>query len=340
MDFQIRIKKVRQFLNDKGFDCIIITGSSNIFYLTGLYGIEGYLCITNKGNIGFFTSGIFYQYVCDRLKNMNIPDFSPEIFNKKLFVKFLKSFKKPALFSSECFVRTWRYLCSETGKQIKAIDDFVVDMRAVKEDEEIKKIQEAEKITLSVLKKIKNIIKPGVSEIDISAEIYYQLRKSGADKESFPPIVASGINSSYPHHLPTRRKIRHNDILVIDIGASVDGYSGDITETIILGKPSLNVKKSYDAILHVHRDVEELISSGEKLCRKLHLKAVDTLKKYGLDKFFTHTLGHGVGIDVHELPILGTRSKNILKKGMVFTVEPGVYIPGEFGIRIEKMFYA
>lgn len=98
MDFQIRIKKVRQFLGDKGFDCIIITGSSNIFYLTGLYGIEGYLCITNKGNIGFFTSGIFYQYVCDRLKNMNIPDFSPEIFNKKLFVKFLKGFKNQHYF--------------------------------------------------------------------------------------------------------------------------------------------------------------------------------------------------------------------------------------------------
>ena len=340
MNFQNRITKVKQFLDDKGIDCIVIVESSNIFYLTGLYGIEGSLCITNKGDIVFFTSGIFYQYVCDKLQSINIPDFSPEIFDRGLFAKFLKQFKNPALFSSEFSVHNWKFLCSETGKQIRTIDNFVADMRAVKEDEEIKKIQEAEKITLSVLKKIKNIIKPGVSEIDISAEIYYQLRKSGADKESFPPIVASGINSSYPHHLPTRRKIRHNDILVIDIGASVDGYSGDITETIILGKPSLNVKKSYDAILHVHRDVEELISSGEKLCRKLHLKAVDTLKKYGLDKFFTHTLGHGVGIDVHELPILGTRSKNILKKGMVFTVEPGVYIPGEFGIRIEKMFYA
>jgi len=340
MNFQNRITKVKQFLDDKGIDCIVIVESSNIFYLTGLYGIEGSLCITNKGDIVFFTSGIFYQYVCDKLQSINIPDFSPEIFDRGLFAKFLKQFKNPALFSSEFSVHNWKFLCSETGKQIRTIDNFVADMRAIKEDEEIEKIQKAEKITFSVLKKIKNIIKAGISEIDISAEIYYQLRKSGADRESFPPIVASGINSSYPHHIPTRRKIKHNDILIIDIGAAIDGYSGDITETIILGEPSLHIKKSYDAILQVHRDVEELISRGEKLCRKLHIQAVDTLKKYGIDKFFTHTLGHGVGIDVHELPILSAKSKDILKKGMVFTVEPGVYIPGEFGIRIERMFYA
>ena len=159
MNFQCRIKKVRQFLDDKKVDCIVITGSSNIFYLTGLYGIEGSLCITGKGDIVFFTSGIFYQYVCDKLQSINIPDFSPEIFDRGLFVKFLKGFKIPALFSSESSVRNWKLLCRETEKQIKTIDNFVADMRAIKEDEEIEKIQKAEKITFSVLKKIKNIIK-------------------------------------------------------------------------------------------------------------------------------------------------------------------------------------
>jgi len=335
---QNRITKTRKFLKEKNIDCLIISSSSNIFYLTGIYGIEGYLCIT-KNQIVFFTGGIYYGYVYDKLKDISLVNYSVENFNKKDFIKFLKGFKKPSVLSCEFSVKGWKNLCLETEKKIHTIENFIAEIRAIKEKEEIEKIQKAEKITISVLKKIKSIIKAGISEIDISSEIYYQIRKHGAEKEAFPPVVASGINSSYPHHIPTKRKLEYNDIIVIDMGASVEGYCADITETMILGNPSKEVKNALKAINDVHQEINELIADGERLCRNLHIKAVKTLKKYGLDKFFTHSLGHGVGIDVHELPILGAKSKDIIKNGMVFTIEPGVYIPGQFGIRIEKMFF-
>lgn len=338
MPLKARLIKIRQVLEEKKTDCIIIARTSNIFYLTGLYGIEGYLCILKK-NIVFFTGGIYYQFVYDRLKDVKLANFSLEDFNKGNFIKFVKNLKKPSVLASEFSVQRWKALCQKTGKQIKPVNDFIYEMRAIKTLEEIEKIKSAEKITFSVLKKIRSMIKPGVSELDISSEIHYQIRKQGGDKESFQPIVASGVNSSYPHHQPTRRKLKENDIVVIDIGACVVGYNSDITETIILGKMSEDLRVAFNAVKLVHTSVCELISSGEKSCKKLHNYALNIFKRFNLDTFFVHGLGHGVGIDIHELPVLAKSSRDILKKGMVFTIEPGVYLPEKFGIRIEKMVY-
>ena len=337
MSFEQRIKKLQAYLELKKIDCIVTSNPSNIFYFTGIYNLEGYLCISKK-DLKFFTGGIYYQYAVDRQNSLNIPDFSVEQINKNFYV-FLKSFKKPSIISSEVSAGKWKQLCQKATRQINLIDNFIARMRMVKEKEEIEKIKKAEKIAWSVLRHVRNLIKPGVSELDIAAEILYQIRKQGGDKEAFQVIVASGINSSYPHHQPTARKFKDKDIVLIDMGVCREGYNSDITDTTIIGKIEKEVKDVLLAIADVHKYVEERIEKGETSCKKLHDTGVKVLKKNGLEKFFTHGLGHGVGIDVHEMPQLSPVSRDKLEKGVVFTIEPGVYLPGKWGIRIEKMKY-
>ncbi|HPO51877.1 MAG TPA: Xaa-Pro peptidase family protein, partial [bacterium] len=307
-----RIKKVIAHLESKKIDCFVTANPSNIFYLTGIYNVEGYLCISKK-DMKFFTGGIYYQYAVDRQNVLKIPDFQCEQIKGKNFYAYLKSFKKPSMLSSEISAGRWEQLCQETGRKINLIDNFIARMRMVKDEEEIMKIKKAGKIAYSVLNKVKRLIKPGVSELDIAAEILYQIRKQGGDKEAFGVIVASGINSSYPHHQPSTRKFKDNDIVVIDMGVCLDGYNSDITDTLIIGRIEKEAKHVLFAIKEVHKYVEEKIRTGEKSCKKLHNLAAEIFKKYGLEKFFTHGLGHGVGIDVHEMPQLSPVSRDKLE---------------------------
>jgi len=332
-----RIKKVCTQLEKKRIDCVITLSPSNIFYLTGLYNAEGYLCIDTK-NITFFTTGIYYQYAVDKQKILNIDSFVIEKLEKKNFYRFLKGFKRPAVFSGEISFQKWKLFSKETGGRLKVIDDFVRRMRAIKEQEEILNIKKAKLIAEKILSSVRQMLKPGISELDISAEILYKTRKLGGDKESFQPIVASGINSSYPHHLPSKRKFGNNDVVVIDIGVCIDGYNSDITDTFFIGRPSEEMKKVHNAVMDVHRIIKARLEEKEISCKNLHKIAFETLKKFGFEKFFTHGLGHGIGIDVHELPVLSPSSKDTLEQNMVFTIEPGIYLPGKFGIRIERIF--
>ncbi|MGB9642616.1 MAG: M24 family metallopeptidase [Candidatus Ratteibacteria bacterium] len=338
MPVEDRIKKILKYLNSKKIDCLITLNSANIFYLTGIYNLEGYFCISKKG-LKFFTGGIYHQYAIDRQNILNIFDFSIEQINEKNFYTFLKSFKNPSLISSEVSAGKWKQLCQKIDRQINLADNMIASMRMVKEKEEIEKIKKAEEIAWSVLEGVRNLIKPGVSELDIAAEVLYQIRKKGGDKEAFQPVIASGINSSYPHHQPTTRKFKDNDIVLIDMGVCFDGYNSDITDTTIIGKIEKEAKDVLLAIADVHKYVEDRIEKGETSCKKLHDGAVKVLKKYGLEKFFTHGLGHGIGIEVHELPQLCSASRDTLKRKTVFTIEPGIYLPGKWGIRIEKMRY-
>ena len=335
MNFEERIKKIKTFLDKKNIDCLITKNRSHIFYLTGLHNAEGYLCISHK-DITFFTGGIYYQYAVDRQKKSSI-FFSVEKLEKNSLYKFLNGFKKPAVFSGEISLDGWRKL-SRKVRRLYVIDDFIGKLRSIKEPQEIENIKKALSIAQEVLKNIKKLIKPGISELDISAEILYQTRKYGGDREAFQPIVASGVNSSYPHHFPTKRKFRDNDIVVIDMGVSVDGYNSDITETFTIGKVVEEKLKVIKAIKEAHIEIQNMIENGERSCKKIHQCAVKVFKKNKLHKFFTHGTGHGVGIDVHEFPVINSTSRENLQEGNVFTIEPGIYLPEKFGARIEKMY--
>lgn len=210
-------------------------------------------------------------------------------------------------------------------------DRIIERQRMIKDRDEISKIQKACEITDECFKYLQTYIKPGMTEKQIAEEIdnYY---KHHADGTSFETIVASGENSSKPHAVPTDRKIKEEDIITIDMGCKIDGYCSDMTRTIFVGNVPEHIKPIYDLVLKKQQQVLEEMKDGEST-RFLTTMVENDFKLEGYD--LVHALGHGVGMEIHEAPYVSHRVDVALKENMVVTDEPGIYIPGKFGIRIE-----
>ncbi len=210
-------------------------------------------------------------------------------------------------------------------------DNMIERQRMIKDREEISNIQKACEITDKCFSYIQTYIKPGITEKEIAEEIekYY---KKYAEGLSFETIVASGENSSKPHAVPTDRKIQDQDIITIDMGCKLNGYCSDMTRTIFVGSVPEYVKPVYDLVLRKQKEVLEQMKDGEST-RQLTTMVENDFKLEGYD--LIHALGHGVGMEIHEAPYINYRSDAQLKENMVVTNEPGIYIPGKFGIRIE-----
>jgi len=223
-------------------------------------------------------------------------------------------------------------------EDVEDVSKHISEMRMVKEPWEIERMRAAAEIAEAALEKAIEALHEGVSESEIAGLLYYEMRRLGAEDYSFPPIVAFGVNSVYPHAQPShRRRLKSHTPVLIDLGAKYMGYSSDMTRTLFYGSSSPpefrhvaeGVLDAVNAALDVVRDGVEA-SEVDAAARRV-------LEKYGLSKYFIHSLGHGIGIDVHEPPRVTFNSKTVLREGMVITIEPGVYIPGRYGIRIEEM---
>ena len=207
---------------------------------------------------------------------------------------------------------------------------------SVKEDYEIDFIKKACEITDAAFVKLLGEIKEGMTENEVAAVLEFLMRKGGASGTSFDTIVGFGENSSVPHHETGNRKLRFGDIILIDFGCKFEGYCSDCTRTFLFGddKKHGQFKKAYSEVLQAHNLVKEQLVSGFT-GREADAIARNHLKKHGLDELFTHSLGHGIGINIHEFPRISPKSDDKLVNGMVFSDEPGVYLAGEYGIRIE-----
>jgi len=335
--FDKRIEKVREYLHNKKIDAFFTKNPSHIFYITGLLEIEGYLII-EKDNIYFFTSPLYFKESLDSLQS-NVKNLYVKELKNDNFQKFLSKYKKIGFINSELSYTSYKNFQEKIKAKLIGIDDFILNMRMKKDIEEIELIKMAEKIARNTIEKIKEKIREGVNELDIVAEIKYQIIKNGARKEAFEPIVASGIHSSYPHHKSKNKKIKNGEIVVIDLGADYNGYKSDLTYSFFIGKIDEEVKKIYKIVDETQKICINYAKNGKLKGKDLYKKAVENFKKYKLEKFFIHGLGHGIGIDVHEKPILNNKSEDEIIKKNVFTIEPGIYIPEKFGIRLEKMVY-
>jgi len=206
----------------------------------------------------------------------------------------------------------------------------------IKDKEEIKKIKRSASIARNAFINVFPYVKPGVREKEIADELCYQMRKGGADREAFPTIVASGVNTAIPHFTPSDKKIEDGDFVVIDFGASADGYNSDCTYTLLMGKKTDEKKEVYNAVFYAQNHAIEAAYSGVK-ASDIDKRARQHLKKSNYDKYFIHSTGHGIGLQVHELPNISSQSNTIIEDNMIFTIEPGVYIPNRFGVRLEQM---
>ena len=212
---------------------------------------------------------------------------------------------------------------------------IIEDLRFVKEPSEIARIREASRVTVETFEEILPLVKPGIKECDLAAEIEYRMRQKGADGPAFDTIVASGPRGAFPHARASTKVLRKSELVIFDMGAILGGYASDMTRTLYLGgRPGGRIKRLYKAVLDAQQKAVESLRQGVE-GNEVDAAARRLLRRRGLANYFTHSTGHGVGLDIHEKPRLGKGDKTRLCAGCVVTAEPGIYIEGFGGIRLE-----
>jgi Xaa-Pro aminopeptidase/Xaa-Pro dipeptidase len=234
-------------------------------------------------------------------------------------------------------VATWTALKERLpGLTFRPLREELEALRAVKDEEEIARIREAAAIASQAFSAVLERVRPGMTEREIAADMDNAIRRGGAQDVSFPTIVASGANSALPHARPHGRAVRPGDLLTIDFGAVVEGYHSDETCTFALGRADAKQERVYQVVKEAHDRAIEAVRAGVA-CRAIDAAARSWIEGRGFGESFMHGTGHGVGLDVHEYPRLAAQSQAVLEAGMVVTVEPGVYLPGLWGVRIEDL---
>ena len=310
---------------------MIVTNPVNIRYLTNIKA-EGILLVTRKENV-FITDGRYIEAVHNTLTLFDeIVVYDVRGLTKEDFENFFMFCENVGFEENHVtYAKYKEYMHKYKINCLVETENMIEKQRIIKDAEEIENIKKACKITDECFEHIVNFIKQGMTEKQIAREIddYYYKHSEGA---AFDTIVASGENSSKPHAVPSDRKIQNTDIITIDMGCKVNGYCSDMTRTIFVGEVPQYIKPVYELVLKNQEQV--LNDMKENSNTKLITKMVDNdfrLNNYDL----IHALGHGVGLDIHEAPSLSINSESLLKENMVVTNEPGIYIAGRFGVRIE-----
>ncbi len=326
-----KIKWLREKLKAQNLQGMIVSNPINIKYLTGIEA-EGVLLITLKENI-FITDSRYVEAV-----NMVLTIEDEIIVNDK---KYLTKEDYDGFFMfcenvgfEEKYVTHYDYtnMMHMYRVNLMETEDIIEKQRIIKDEYEISCIKKACKITDDCFEHLKTFIKKGMTEKEIAFEIERYMITNGADDISFDPIVASGHNSSMPHAVPTERKIKEGDIIILDFGCKYKGYCSDMTRTVFIDYVEDAYKEVYDLVLKNNEMTINDISEGKNI-KVLTRNINDDLK---LNNYVAmHSPGHGVGLDIHEMPYFSPNVDNILKANMVVTVEPGIYVPGRFGVRIE-----
>jgi Xaa-Pro aminopeptidase len=319
----------------KDFDAFLAADESNLLYLTGTPG-AACLVIPKKGENTIYVYGVNYEQTKAEAKGFKVELLKRgEKLGEKL-APGLKALKVKKLASDALSFELHRLLAKAIRGHAKLKDqgDLVRGLRKVKDNEELNRMRKAGEITVAGMKAAYETIKPDVTEIEVAAEIEYAMRKNGGYGTAFDTIVASGIRSAYPHGGCAERKIRKDDLVVVDIGAIYEYYCSDMTRTFVAGEPSDKQKKLYEVVKAAEEGAYRAIRA------KVRGKDVDQaarkiIEDAGYGEYFNHGLGHGVGLEVHEGPGLSPISKDRLVVGNVVTDEPGIYLPDFGGVRIE-----
>ncbi len=328
-----RLRKLKEILQEGDCEVFISFSPVENRYFSGFTGSTSCLISGVVGDF-LFTDFRYEEQVYNEVKSLSI-----KIIRKNLeeeVINFLKkhNLTKLGIVLEKTSARLYERFKGE-GFSICGIDDDISYMRMVKDNNEVNLIREACKITEVSIEKAIEVLKEGISEKDVAGYIEYQFKVNGAETAGFDTIVLFGSNSSLPHGKPSKKGLKPGDIVLFDCGCVYKGYYSDITRTFVYGAiPGLWFKEIYSITLDAQKSALGFIKA-EVLSKDVDYTARYYIEKRGLGKFFGHGLGHGVGLEIHEPPRLSKDSTLKLKSGMVVTVEPGIYIPGKGGVRIE-----
>lgn len=332
----LRLKKFQSSLASLSLESFIHTSDANIQYLTGFPASES-LLISFPTKSVYLTDSRYTQEAKNGLKGIIVEQYDHNIYKSLFGILTNNKVKNAGFDDRHVSLNRYQQMQKAVGESINlvCVNDVVENMRVVKEKKEIDQIRQCLSLNLAAYKYLKTVVRPGLTERDIllKLENYVRSRRAGF---SFDPIIASGPNSAFPHAHVTDRKICNNEPVLVDMGIEINGYKSDLTRMFFLGKMPALYKRVYEAVYQAQNLAIAKIRAGVKAA-DVDSTARNYLESLGLAKYFGHSLGHGVGLDIHEAPRLSAQSGVILQKGMVITVEPGVYLPGQFGIRLEEM---
>ncbi len=338
MDYRGRQQKVARALHENKLDALLVTQPANVRYLCGFTGSAG-LLVAREPRWAFITDGRYTTQAHAEVQGARVViSKGPLLATAAQLLKKTAPRARIGIEAEHVSVATQSAFASALPKtsRVRPTCGFVERFRMIKEAEEIERIRIAVLTGAALLDTALETIKPGVTETAVAAEIEYAGRQAGADSMSFPTIVAAGPRSALPHGRASGHGIPRGGFVVLDFGVILAGYCSDMTRTVHVGRPDAARRGMYEAVRAAQQAGIDAVRAGTEVSRVDHV-ARQALRRSQLAKFFTHSTGHGVGLEIHEPPRIARGITEVLQPGMVITIEPGVYIPGKGGVRIEDM---
>lgn len=329
-----RVKQLREKLQSHGLSAMLVASPINRRYLTGFTGSAGYVLITREQSY-LLTDFRYMTQAPQQAAGFKVVEHGAKVMDT---VKELLTTEGITSFGFEQEHVTYAVFAAYT-EQLKPVSlvpvsGLVEELRIFKDSEELKVMQRAADLADATFSHVLSIVETGKTEREIDLQMEMFMRSHGATSSSFDTIVASGERSALPHGVASERVIQGDEFITFDFGALLDGYCSDLTRTIAVGTPDPKLKEIYDIVLEAQLHALDHIKPG-MTGREADALARDIITKYGYGDYFGHSTGHGLGMEVHESPRLSKLSDDVLKPGMVVTVEPGIYLPGLGGVRIE-----
>ena len=332
----MRLKKLRQAMKEQDLEAILLTRPESGRYVSGFTGGEAALLITAREAM-LLTDFRYYEQVREEAPQFELVKVEGRVSQILKRVCRERGVKTLGFESTHLpFAQYQEWKKATKGVKWVPTKDAVEDVRMVKDEGELANIRKAVSIADLACDHIRSYIKPGMSEKQVAWELELFMRTHGAEGIAFELIVASGANGAKPHAVPQDKPIPEGELIVMDMGAKVDGYHSDLTRTIILGEPDEKAQEVFDIVLRAQLAAEDQARPG-MTGQELDAVARSVIDEAGYGEYFGHGLGHGVGLAVHEKPRVGSSSTDLLEPGVVCTIEPGIYLPGWGGVRTEDM---
>jgi len=331
-----RMGRLRLRFSDLGADAFLVSHLPNVRYLCGFSGSAGILLVEGQKSTLFTDSRYTFQ-AAEEVSGAGVRIAKKGVL--RAAADTLRAHRRRyrvAFSAAHVSVAEKQALETIAGSGVRWLNDrnAVEGLRALKDREELRAIRDAAILISNVFRKVVPSVKPGVAELDLAAAIEYGIKRGGGSGPSFETIVASGPRSAWAHARPTSKLLRKSELVVFDQGAIIRGYCSDMTRTVFVGQAPGRVRNLYNAVLDAQQAAKRAIRPGVT-AGDVDKAARGALRARKLDRYFTHSTGHGLGLEVHEMPRLGRGDETVLREGMVLTVEPGVYLEGLGGIRIE-----
>jgi Xaa-Pro aminopeptidase len=333
MPYSERLKKLQSALAAERVDSFLVLAPANLRYLTGFTGSNGLLLVEERGAV-FFTDGRYTTQAGEEVRNARV--VTPKKAVLDAAIKLAAKGGRRVGFETSVSYPAYARLAKQFKRRLRPLNGVVEKLRLVKEDGEVAAIRASVELNSRVFDEMLPLVKEGVSEQDLAAEVEYRMRRHGAGKASFDTIVASGPRSALPHAPPSARRLRAGEFVLFDQGAILNGYASDMTRTVFLGRAGREARRLYATVLEAQQQARQAVRAGVRGAA-VDRAARRVIRQRGWGRYFSHSTGHGVGLEIHEMPRLAAGDRSPLPAGAVVTIEPGVYLPGFAGVRIEDM---